>query len=132
MKKQKGYIVLEVGYEYNDEYYSTGNYGEMYEAPKKVFTDKEKAIIELNEKTINKLRGEDLGRYNGDGLDGICKKGMADEFAMIFKSEFNKDIDDDGYEIEIPKKATDEQIKKLMECLSLAFFELVEVEVELD
>lgn len=36
MKKNKGYIVLEIGFEYNDEYYHTGNYGAMYEAPKKV------------------------------------------------------------------------------------------------
>ena len=30
-------MILEIGWEYNDEYYSTGNYGETYEAPEEVF-----------------------------------------------------------------------------------------------
>lgn len=128
MKKQKGYIVLEVGYEYNDEYYSTGNYGDMYEAPKKVFLDKEKAAVELRTKTLEKLRGEDLGRYNGCGLEGICKKGMQNEFCRIFKEEFGKDTE--RWEFEIPEKATDEQLTKIIECLDLDFFELVEVELD--
>lgn len=127
MKKQKGYLLLEVGFEYNDEYYSTGSYGTTYEAPKKVFLDEETAMIELRKKTFNKLRGEDLGRYGGDGLDGICKKGMQDEFRKICQEEFN--IDTDEYDIEIPKTATDEQLLKIIECLELDFFELVEVEL---
>lgn len=128
MAKQKGYIVLEVGFEYNDEYYHTGNYGATYEAPKKVFTDKEKAMVELHKKTFEKLRGEDLSRYNGDGLGGICKEGMQDEFCRIFKEEFDKDAEE--WELEIPKKATDEQLMKIIECLDLEFFELVEVELD--
>lgn len=128
MAKQKGYIVLEVGFEYNDEYYHTGSYGATYEAPKKVFTDKEKAMVELHKKTFEKLRGEDLSRYNGDGLDGICKEGMQDEFCRIFKEEFDKDAEE--WELEIPKKATDEQLMKIIECLDLEFFELVEVELD--
>ncbi len=128
MEKKKGYIVLEVGFEYNDEYYSTGNYGATYEAPKKVFTDKEKAIIELNKKTFEKLRGEDLGRYGGDGLDGICKKGMNDMFSKICQEEFDIVVDD--YDIEIPEDATDEQLSKIVECLDLEFFELVEVDLD--
>lgn len=129
MKKQKGYIVLEVGFEYNDEYYSTGNYGATYEAPKKVFLEQEKAMEELKQKTFEKLKGEDLGRYNGDWLDGICKDGMQDEFVKIFKEEFGIDIEDE-YEVEVPKKATDEQLNKILECLDLKFFELVEVDLD--
>jgi len=91
--------------------------------------NKEKAQAILKEKTLEKLRGEDLGRYNGDGLDGICKKGMQDEFCRIFKEEFKKDLDEDGYEIEIPKSATDQQLARILECLDLEFFELVEVEL---
>jgi hypothetical protein len=127
MKKEKGYLVLEVGYEYNDEYYSTGNYGTTYEAPKKVFLNEETAMAELKQKTFEKLRGEDLGRYGGDGLDGICKKNTQDEFSKICQEEFG--IDTDEYDIEIPKDATDEQLMKIIECLKLEFFKLVEVEL---
>jgi hypothetical protein len=128
MEKKKGYIVLEVGFEYNDEYYSTGNYGTTYEAPKKVFLNEETAMVELRQKTFEKLRGEDLGRYGGDGLDGICKKGMNDVFSKICQEEF--DIDTDEYDIEIPKTATDEQLMKIIECLKLEFFKLVEVDLD--
>ena len=129
MEKQKGYIVLEVGYEYNDEHYHTGNYGNTYDAPDKVFLDKEKATIELDNQTFAKLRGEDLERYNGNGLKGICKKGMVDEFCKVFKEEFGIDMDEDGYDIEIPESATNEQLAKVLDCLQLEFFKLVEVEI---
>jgi hypothetical protein len=128
MENKKGYLVLEVGYEYNDEYYHTGNYGTTYEAPKKAFMDKEKAILELHSKTMEFLRGEDLGRYGGNGLEGICKKGMQDEFCKIFKEEFGQEVED--WEIEIPEDATDEQLMKIIECLKIEFFKLVEVELD--
>lgn len=128
MENKKGYIVLEVGFEYDDESYSTGSYGTTYEAPKKVFTDKENAIVELNKKTFEKLRGEDLGRYGGDGLDGICNRGMSDEFSKICKEEF--DINTDDYEIEIPEDATDEQLIKITKYLKIKFFELVEIDLD--
>ncbi len=129
MGNKKGYIVLEVGYEYNDEYYHTGNGGNMYEAPKKVFIDKEQAIVELEKKTIEKLKGESLGNYNGNGLEGICEKGMTYEFRKIFKEDFDIDLDEDEYDIQIPKNASNESLKKIIECMKLKFFELVEVEL---
>ena len=54
---------------------------------------------------------------------------MQDEFCRIFKEEFDMDISDEDYEYEIPKKATDEQLSRILECLDLEFFELVEVEL---
>ena len=128
MEKQKGYIVLEVGYEYDDEFYSTGNYGETYEAPNKVYLSQEKAIIELKKQTMEKMRGEDLSRYNGNGLEGICKKGMQDQFCKIMNEEFELNAED--WELDIPKTATDEQLEKIIECLELEFFKLVEIELE--
>ena len=126
----KGYIVMQVGFDYDDECYSTGNYGTTYDAPDKVYLSKEKAIAELDRQTIEKLRGENLGHYNGNGLEGICKKGKIDEFIKIFKEEFDVDVNNDSEKV--PKTATDEQIRKVMECLSLEFYELMEVEIETD
>lgn len=129
MEKKIGYLILKVGYEYNDEYYHTGNYGTTYEAPEKVYTDKKKAEKILRKKTFESLRGEDLGRYGGDGLTGICKPGMEDDFEKTFKELFpdNKFKD---WEIEIPKEATDKQLSMLLDCLELEFYELVEVELD--
>jgi hypothetical protein len=129
MEQKKGYVVLEVGYEYNDEYYHTGNYGTTYEAPKKVFISHEKAEEEFIRLTTNKLRGEDLGRYGEEGVRGICKDGKADEFMEIFRREFDKVIDEYD-EIAIPQKATDEQLAMIIECLEIEFFEIVEIEIE--
>jgi hypothetical protein len=125
MGKEKGYVVLEVGYEYNDEYYHTGNNGETYEAPKKVFINKDKAEIELHKKNMEHLRGLDLGRY-GYILEDICKKGKAKKLEKICEQlEINIEEGDD-----IPKDATDEQINEILKCLDLEFFTLVEVEIE--
>ncbi|HEY9704266.1 MAG TPA: hypothetical protein V6C58_17575, partial [Allocoleopsis sp.] len=87
MAKQKGYLVLEVGYEYNDEYYHTGNYGTTYEAPEKIYLTKEKAEAVLKEKTFEALRGEDLGRYGGNGLEGICKEDKIEQFERVMMEE---------------------------------------------
>lgn len=122
---------MQVGFDYNDEYYSTASYGTTYDAPDKVFTDKEKAILELDRQSIEMIRKEDLSGYGGNGISGICKNGMQDEFIKIYKEEFGRDVED-SYDYKIPKSATDEQIKKVMECLSLKFYELVEVDIEVE
>lgn len=55
METKKGYLVLEVGYEYNDEYYHTGNYGTTYEAPDTIYLTKEAAMEVLKQKKAKTL-----------------------------------------------------------------------------
>jgi len=62
-KQKKAYTVLEIGWEYNDEYYSTGNNGETYEAPQEIFLDEKKAKTEWLKKEIEAYRGQSLGHY---------------------------------------------------------------------
>jgi len=128
METNKGYIVLSVGYEYDDEFYHTGNYGKTYDAPQKAYVNKDRAYEECKKQTFDKLRGEDLSYYGGNGLKGICKKNMIDRFIQVMREEF--DLDADDYQLKIPKTATDEQLEKVCECLSLEFFEVVEIEFE--
>lgn len=64
---KKGYVILEIGWEYNDEYYHTSNNGEMYEAPKELYLDKAKAEAECLKREINSFRGQSLGVYFYDG-----------------------------------------------------------------
>ena len=45
MEGKKGYIVLEAGFEYDDESYSVGNYGPTYEQPKKCLLIKKKRLF---------------------------------------------------------------------------------------
>lgn len=124
MKKQKGYVVLEVGYDYNDEVYHTGNYGAMYEAPNKVYLDKDIAEEEVVKRTCEKLRGLPLGAY-GYGIEEIAKKGCVERLSQICEEiGFNIEDGDD-----VPKKATDKQLQNILELIDLEFFTIVEVEI---
>jgi hypothetical protein len=127
MENKKGYIVLETGFEYDDESYSTGNYGPTYEQPKKMFLDKEKAFVFWKKQSMEKLRGLTLGLYVGGDPDQLCKKDMVDKFYQIMK-ELGSDEDD--YEMQIPDTATYEQLEQLIECLKIEFFKVVEIDIE--
>lgn len=125
MENKKGYVVLEVGFEYNDEINHTGNYGATYEAPNKVFLSKEKAEAQVKIQTFEKLRGLDLGSYCY-GLKEITKKGKMDILLGI-SEEMGIEIEEGGA---IPEEATDEQLEKILNCITLEFFTMVEVELE--
>ena len=122
-----GYVILEVGYEYNDEIYHSGYNGDSYEAPKEVFTDKEKAKAEMVLRTNKHLRGLSLGHYCY-GLDEITHR--EEDLIKFFNDEFSVDLSgDDYYEMDVPTSATDGQLAKLQELIHLKFFKLQEVEL---
>lgn len=129
MENKKGYLVLEVGWEYNDEYYHTGNYGTTYEAPNKVYLDWDEAEKEYKKKNFEMLITERLSKYTSGGWEELCEKGMADQFRTLLLTEFEIDVEDD-YDFRIPKTATEEQLTKILECLKVKFFEIVEIEIE--
>lgn len=128
MESKKGYIVLETGFEYDDQYYHTGNYGEMYEKPTKMFLDKEKAIVFWKRKSVEKLRGLTLGLYAEGGAESLCKKNMTDKFYSIMEGLGSSGEDD--WELEIPSTSTDEQIEQILECLKIEFFKIAEIDIE--
>lgn len=124
--EKKAYMILEIGWEYNDEYYSTGD-GETYEAPEEIFLDKNKAAEALLKKEIAAYRYSDLQGYIGENdLSDFCEgKTQPEDIFKFFKDEFDDEIDeDDYYELEVPSNATDAQIKKLLGMLTLRFFKL--------
>lgn len=127
---KKGYMILAIGYEYNDEGY---NITDSYEKPDEVFTDKDKAKEELIKQEIKSYRGSDLSAYMGeDGLEDHLAKGQTVESVTEYlKKEFKLDVDSSEryYEIYIPKEATDEQIKNLMKMVTLRFNELHEINI---
>jgi len=125
MENKKGYIVLEVGFEYDDQYYSTGNYGAMYEKPSKLFLDKEKAIVFCKKESIKKLSGLYLGLYSEEGVDSLIKSGMMEKFDQIME-ELGLDKDD----FQIPTTATYEQLEQIFDCLKIEFFKVAEIEIE--
>jgi hypothetical protein len=123
----KGYVILEVGYEYNDEIYHAGYYGDSFEAPNEVYTDKDKADAELTKRTNDKLRGLELGYYCY-GIDEITNH--EEELIKFLNEELKMETNmDEFYDVSIPSSATDEQLEKLQKLITLNFFQLKEVEL---
>ncbi len=121
--EKKGYVIQKLGYEYNDEtYYRPEDGGGN---PVIVMTDEVVAKKKFMELEIEAWRGETVGNY-GYNLDEVA----SDE------SEFEKALEamglevDDLWNVEIPKTATDDQIKRLIKASSIRFHEIVEVEIE--
>jgi hypothetical protein len=54
----KIHVILPINYEYDDEYYRTGNYGESYEGPVAAYRSRERAAINLNR--LNASRSKDF------------------------------------------------------------------------
>lgn len=126
--EKTGYVILPIGWEYNDEVYHTGNYGETYEKPTSVILNKEKAQTKLKESEINHFKGTTLGMY-GYGADEFSND--PDALIEFFNKEFDEEIEPDGYsEFGVPSDATDDQIERLMKIVTVRFYEMVEVEIE--
>lgn len=118
-----GFVIQEIGYEYNDEYYYKGESGGGI--PKKIILNEAVAKLELLRLEIERWRAEDIGYYGGSVGE---LSNNEEEFEEALK-EANIDPDGD-WRIGIPKEATDEQIKKLIKFSFIRFYEMVEVELE--
>ena len=125
---KKGYVILEIGWEYNDETYHTSNYGTTYEAPTTVYTDLEKAKEKAKELEYKSFRGEMIFIY-GYEIEDILTVDTA-TFVKEWNEMFNKELDlEDYWNDEVPRDATDEQIEKLMEMVNVRFYEVKEIEI---
>jgi hypothetical protein len=110
--ENKVYIVMEIGYEYNDEYmYRPESEGGL---PRKTFHEKELAEKYKLELEIEKFRNENLDYF---------------EFSReyLFDETFENINDGRG---NINKDATNEHILTLLNNCDLNFYEIIETEIE--
>ncbi len=126
------YVLMAVGWDYNDEYYFKTDGGH----PEKVFVSKELAEKEadrLNLKEFKELFSSGtLIEYCNDFSGGISNYEKAD---VIISTLFGMDLDtwcDHLYDYQrAPKfvvEPTEEQWVELMKCSNLNFWEVVSVE----
>lgn len=122
---KKGYVIQQLGYEYNDEtYYRPEDGGGN---PVVVIIDEATAKKRMMELEIKQWKTESIGHH--------CYSW--DEIAED-ENEFEKALEamgmdpEDDYDLNIPKDATDEQIKRLIKASTLRFYEIIEVDVEED
>jgi hypothetical protein len=119
----KGYILLKKGWEYDDETYSETEGGK----PVKIYLDKSKADEDKLNFEVKKFHNLDLYIYYYT-LDEILKEGVnlnqLESYLLANWPGIDLDV------LSLPRSVTKEQIKGLMELITVEFFELVETEIE--
>ena len=117
----KAYVVMEVGWEYNDEVYYTTE--DKAGKPSVVYKDKNKAEEVCRKCNIDKLLQEDLIHYCYD-IDDVLEPGF-EEYVKEINGEF---FEDEGV-LRLPNTRTPEQEMKLLSLINLRFFTVSEVEI---
>lgn len=126
-----GYVVLEIGYEYNDEFYYKN--GDNCGTPTKIYLDKNKALHEvnaLNERAI--LEIDNICEYAEDIREIIHD---VNEFERILKN-YDKSVDaDDSHAMGesfrqhfLKFNSTDK--RRILRLIKLEFFSIQEVEID--
>lgn len=127
-----GYVITEVGYEYNDEIYRENDSGGG--TPVKVYLDKAKAEAEVGKMNLESLVTCEIGQYAYD-LEDIIND--MDSFEKIIK-KYDKEGEvsvNDSYQLgewfssHAPNFSASDK-KKLLDLVSLEFYTLTEVEID--
>jgi hypothetical protein len=128
----KAYVILNKGYEYNDEIYHEPESGGG--TPKKIYftkADAKKEVIRLN---IKEMKGTDIQQYAYDledivgDVDGL--KLYVDSLNTKYGIPTPKSSWDRPGEYTLNEKADDEESLKYMKFVSLSFYDIVETEVD--
>ena len=123
----KIYLVLERGFEYNDEIYSNASdYGDDLGTPQGAFRDKDEAIADCVLKTRDRLQGLDIANYYYDARD------FWNDDPVTIANEAGIPPPTDEWDWTLPKVLTTEQAKILMRNISQddQFFYLVETDLQ--
>lgn len=129
----KGYVVMEKGFEYNDEINSSTDGG----FPKKIYFNVDAVKSAVKNLNLEKLKSESITDYAYD-LEDVLSVDV-EKF-----EEFLKRVDenhggkepkknswiDDTYMIH--PKATNEELAEFEKMITLSFYEYVEVEVDVE
>lgn len=127
-----GYVITEVGYEYNDEIYYQGESGGG--TPVKVYLDKEKAQFELDRLNLESLITCEIGQYAYDLEDIIDDMGEFESIIRKYDKQGEVSVND-SYELgewfsSNASRFSKADQKKLLEIVNLEFYNLAEVEID--
>lgn len=134
------YLVMEQGFDYNDEYYFQVDGG----SPDSFFLEKEKAEAVCEAKNLGEfkrlVKEGYIREYSSDGLSGLLSDSATENDLLyeegIFKTLFGVSAEDwfesgDGWggkEVSLKVEPTEEQWKQLMNCFNLEFYNVVTVQ----
>lgn len=127
-----GYVITEIGYEYNDEIYYQSESGGG--TPVKVYLDKEKAQADLDQLNLESLVTCEIGQYAYDMNDIVDDMEAFEKILKKYDKEGSLDMED-SYELgewfsSNASKFSNTDKKKLLELVSLEFYTLTEVEID--
>jgi hypothetical protein len=132
----KGYVVVERGYEYNDEIFAIEERGGE---PREVFLDREKAERAAAERNIKMFREWNILAfcYGPGEISNYTPAELSDRIGKILGTDFQFPGDEDGdhafddYDRSLfPASATDEQMIEITKLFkNLDFFRVVETEI---
>ena len=128
-----GYVINEVGYEYNDEIYHQSEHGGG--TPVMIYLDKAKAEDEVSKMNLNALMSCEIGSYAYDFSEVVDD---LDEFKRIVKKYVSEDDEldlDDSYEVgewfsSNGSKFSESDKKKIAKLVNLEFYSITEVEID--
>lgn len=131
----KGYVIIEIGYEYNDEVYSTPSYGyDEQGTPVKVILDRTTAIntcAKMNFDTVVELFANRDIEYYGYSTTEIFGSSALDfmENAVTDKDEYVS-LEDTHTVCRFFDELTQAQKEEFTSKMTLKFFTVKEIEVE--
>lgn len=112
------YLVVEIGYEYNDEYYEKIE-GDYYKVTGKLFPSIEEAKEVALKLSIDLIKRDSCwGAYFGE--EGVLEE--VSNYIQSIHGECDFDI------IDLPEDVTDEQIKHILELSGLSFYKVISIE----
>ncbi|MGI9472945.1 MAG: hypothetical protein ACR2NZ_15500 [Rubripirellula sp.] len=128
----KAFVVVERGFEYNDEIYDLNDAA----SPRRVFLNKTAALREAEARNVQKLREfnplafcyaiEEISSHDAAELSG--------RISEILGTTFRLPSEDDAWELEpiFPHTASDEQLAEIFRLFDrLAFFQVIESNVSI-
>lgn len=127
-----GYVVLQKGFEYNDEVYSQSESGGGH--PHKIFFTIEAAREEVEKMNLKEFKETNITEYTYD-IEDICDDpDDLLEFCNSLNEKYGKIDSKDRWssadEYRLHPMATDEESKKYASMVDLHFYEMIEVEVD--
>lgn len=128
----KAYVILNKGYEYNDEIYSEPESGGG--TPKKIFftkSDAQKEVLKLN---IEEMKETDIESYAYDLSDIVDDIEGLRKFVESLDNKYGKPAPKNTWnrrgDWTLNEKATEEESIKYMRQVNLSFYDIVETEVD--
>jgi hypothetical protein len=126
----KAFIILNKGFEYNDQIHSDSGGG----TPRKVYFTREEAKKEIDKLNIAEFKSTDIEEYCYD-ISDIANESKLQEIVEKLDAKYGKSYPKSAWDkvgdYRLNENATFEESMEYMKCITrLTFYELVETEVD--